>query len=256
MKQCFSIMYIFKTINLSYNLLMKTIIRKSNERLVTNIDWLKSYHTFSFGEHYDPNWMGFRNLRVINDDYIEPNQGFPFHPHRNMEIITFMLNGKLEHQDSLGNKSIIEPGELQVMSAGRGIIHSEFSKSDNGLVHLLQIWILPKEQNITPRYDQKQILNHSLKNCISLIASDDPKDLEVMAINANAKIWKANLENISTINFTPSHYQNLWIHVFKGSVSVNDQRLEEGDSLGILDVNHELIFKNLDKADFLIFELE
>lgn len=235
---------------------MKTIIRKANDRLVTNIDWLKSYHTFSFGEHYDPNWMGFRNLRVINDDYIEPNQGFPFHPHRNMEIITFMLNGKLEHQDSLGNKAIIEPGELQVMSAGRGIIHSEFSKSDNGLVHLLQIWILPKEQNINPRYDQKLILNQNETQFIKLIASDDLKDSGSMTINASAKIWQGKLESNSSETFTSSHYKNLWIHVFKGSISIDEQVFESGDAIGILDLNQSIQIKSLSQSEFLIFELD
>jgi redox-sensitive bicupin YhaK (pirin superfamily) len=238
---------------------MKIIIRKSNERLQTQISWLKSFHTFSFGEHYDPNWMGYKNLRVINDDYIEPNQGFPFHPHKNMEIITFMLNGKLLHQDSLGNKSTIEPGELQVMSAGRGIIHSEFSKSETGLVHLLQIWIEPNQQNINPRYDQKQILKNSENNFLKVIACQDSKHFpDAMLLNANSYIWQGSYSENFELEFSPHYYKNIWIHVFQGNIEIANNSLFAGDAVAFSDINQKIHFKNVSNnpVGFLIFELE
>jgi redox-sensitive bicupin YhaK (pirin superfamily) len=238
---------------------MKTIIRKSNERLQTQISWLKSFHTFSFGEHYDPNWMGFKNLRVINDDYLEPNQGFPFHPHKNMEIVTFMLNGKLLHQDSLGNKSTIEPGELQVMSAGKGIIHSEFSKSETGRVHLLQIWIEPNQQNLNPRYEQKQILNNSENNFLKVIAGQDINHFpDAMLLNANSFIWQGSYNENFEIEFSPHLYKNLWIHVFQGDIQISNTSLFSGDAIAFSDLNQNIIIKNASNnpVGFLIFELE
>lgn len=250
-------MYLRNT-DLCYDEAMKTILRKSNDRLKTKIDWLESYHTFSFGEHYDPNWMGFRNLRVINDDYIEGGQGFPFHPHRNMEIVTFMLNGTLRHQDSLGNNMAITPGELQVMSAGSGIIHSEYSenKANDDRVHLLQIWLLPKEHNIKPRYDQKQILSGESTNFLKPIASDVVEGSDVMMINTDATIYQGSLESGFEKKFNPLKHKNLWIHVFEGSVLVNDIELNSGDAVGIMELDRELTFKgNKSKASFLVFEL-
>ena len=239
---------------------MEMIMRKSNDRLKTNIDWLKSFHTFSFAEHYDPNWMGFRNLRVINDDYIEAGQGFPFHPHRNMEIITFMLNGSLRHKDSLGNDMAITPGEIQVMSAGSGIIHSEYSENNEGedLVHLLQIWILPKAHNIKPRYDQKQIRSNSEKNFLKVIATDDESDKETMFINANATLWQGSFEGSFSQSFSPKSRKNLWIHVYEGEVLIDGNKLVSGDSMGVLNLEKELVFSNdtQKKTEFLIFELE
>ncbi len=236
---------------------MKTILRKANDRLKTKIDWLESYHTFSFGEHYDASWMGFRNLRVINDDYIEGGQGFPFHPHRNMEIVTFMLNGTLRHQDSLGNNMKITPGELQVMSAGSGIIHSEYSENNENdeRVHLLQIWLLPKEHNIKPRYDQKQILNGEASNFLKPIASDVVEGNDVMMINADATIYQGSMEAGVEKKFSPIKNKNLWVHVFAGSLYLNDQLLKSGDSIGIVELDSEITFKADSNTSFLVFEL-
>lgn len=236
---------------------MKTILRKANDRLKTKIDWLESYHTFSFGEHYDPNWMGFRNLRVINDDYIEGGRGFPFHPHRNMEIVTFMLNGTLRHQDSLGNNIKITPGELQVMSAGSGIIHSEYSENNENdeRVHLLQIWLLPKEHNIKPRYDQKQILNGEASNFLKPIASDVVEGNDVMMINADATIYQGSMDAGVEKKFSPIKNKNLWVHVFAGSLYLNDQLLKSGDSIGIVELDSEITFKADSDTSFLVFEL-
>jgi redox-sensitive bicupin YhaK (pirin superfamily) len=239
---------------------MQTILRKSNDRLQTKISWLESYHTFSFGEHYDPKWMGFSNLRVINDDYIEANQGFPFHPHKNMEIITFMLNGSLRHKDSLGNNMSITPGELQVMSAGTGITHSEFSENNENSdrVHLLQIWIMPKENNISPRYDQKFIRNSAEKNFLKIIASDDQNLESAMFINANAHIWQGSMEENTTFEFSAKSRKNLWIHVYEGSVNILENTLSSGDALGVVSADQSFKISNNSKAktEFLIFELE
>ncbi len=237
---------------------MEVKLRKADDRLRTHKDWLISYHTFSFGEHHDPNWMSFKNLRVLNDDYIQSGQGFPFHPHRNMEIITFMLSGTLRHKDSLGNDIVINSGELQVMSAGTGIIHSEHSENstNNASTHLLQIWLLPKEHNIKPRYEQRQILNGTTKNFLRPIASDTINDSNIMPINSEATIYYGTLESGIEKDFCFYKNKNLWVHVFQGKLLVNDYELFSGDSMGIIELNQDIKFKgNNSSASFLIFEL-
>jgi redox-sensitive bicupin YhaK (pirin superfamily) len=234
----------------------KTMMRPANERLLTNISWLKSYHTFSFGEHYDPKWMGFRNLRVINDDYIRPDSGFPFHPHKNMEIITFLMEGKLLHKDNLGNSFVIAPGELQVMSAGRGIIHSEEAVSETSQVHLLQIWIMPKEDNISPRYSQKNIQGILAHNSIGLIASGMPIENDsVMPINANANLWHGKFDGAFEYEFKKLTYSNLWLHMIDGEIEIENQVLRSGDAIGIEDAQTLTKIASNTKAEFLLFEL-
>lgn len=228
---------------------MKTILRKSEARFLTQIDWLTSRHTFSFGEHYDPSWMGFFGLKVINDDWIRPNKGFPFHPHKNMEIITFMLQGKLRHKDSLDNNGLILPGEIQVMTAGTGIIHSEFCESDTDEdVHLLQIWVMPSIQNLKPSYGQNKILTNALG--LSLVFSSDKAPLN---------LWQGRLAMDSEMKFTPQKYQKIWIHMISGTLNLNEFELNEGDGLGLYEGIDGLVLKNTNstkEVHFLLFELE
>ncbi len=169
-------------------------VRKSAERGTTQIDWLDSRHTFSFGDYYDSRWMGFGPLRVINEDFVEPGMGFGMHPHRDMEIITYIVKGALEHKDSLGTGSVIRPGDVQRMTAGRGIRHSEFNPSATERVHLLQIWIEPSERGLQPSYEQKTIPDGERHNRLRLIASPDGRDGSV-TIHQDADVYAALLDS-------------------------------------------------------------
>src|SRR5574340_472004 len=167
-------------------------LRRANERGHADHGWLNSYHTFSFANYYDPRWMGFRDLRVINDDLVMPGMGFPTHPHRDMEIITYILSGKLEHKDSLGTGSVILPGDGQRMTAGRGIRHSEYNPSDSETAHLLQIWILPEKPGLEPSYEQKSFPEAEKRGKLRLIASRDGAEGSVR-INQDAKLYVSRL---------------------------------------------------------------
>jgi redox-sensitive bicupin YhaK (pirin superfamily) len=211
------------------------IIRRANERGITKINWLESFHTFSFGEYYDPKWIQYKNLRVVNEDFIKKDNGFPMHPHKNMEIITFLIQGELTHKDNLGNHEVIRPGEIQVMSAGTGIIHSELALAQNDDVHLLQIWILPNKLNIPPRYEQRKIRDIETFNQAIIVASGQNLNGNnlVMPLSADADIHYFKLKNNQSIKLNHSHYPNLYLHLIKGNIEVDGVTLGPSDEIFI-----------------------
>lgn len=215
---------------------MKTIYHPANERGMANHGWLKSAHSFSFANFYDPSKMGFGLLRVLNDDYVEAGMGFGTHPHDNMEIISIALEGELEHQDSIGNKAVIKPGEVQIMSAGTGVKHSEKNKSTSKAVKFLQIWVMPRERNITPRYDQRFFDPKESLNKLQTVVSPDNLNDEGVKINQDAWFHLSTLEAGKAINYQINKTENgLYVFVLEGSVVINDQKLSSRDALGISD---------------------
>ncbi len=228
-------------------------IRRSQERGGGNYGWLDTRHTFSFDQYYDPRFMGFRSLRVINEDVVAPATGFPTHPHRDMEIITYILEGKLEHRDSLGTGSIILPGDGQRMTAGRGIRHSEFNPSQTDPVHLLQIWILPEKHGLEPSYEQKSFPESDKRGKLRVIASRDGRERSV-TINQNAQLYVSLLspgEEV-THDFAGGRYG--WLQVAKGDVEVNGAKLQQGDGAAISD-EAKISIKGTHEAEVLLFDL-
>jgi redox-sensitive bicupin YhaK (pirin superfamily) len=209
-----------------------TLYRPADSRGKTRIDWLESYHSFSFGDYYDPRFMGFSDLRVINDDYVAPEGGFATHGHRDMEIITVVLDGELAHKDSLGNGSLILPGEVQRMSAGSGIRHSEFNPSTVQPVHLLQIWILPEKQGIEPSYEQTRFEEDESQNRFRLVASRDGREGSV-TIHQDAELYLANISQNNQVEMPLLPERSYWVHVATGQVASDGVTLSAGDSLGI-----------------------
>lgn len=205
------------------------IIRRANERGHAEHGWLDTYHTFSFANYYDPNWMGFRSLRVINDDLVMPGMGFGTHPHRDMEIITYVLSGALEHKDSMGNGRIIRPGEVQYMAAGTGIQHSEFNPSKEEAVHLLQIWIVPERRGLKPRYAEKSLANTPTGE-FNLVVSKAGRDGS-LPINQDADLYVARLEKGNEVSHGLKSARHAWVHVAEGEVNLNGDTLNAGDSV-------------------------
>ena len=204
------------------------IIRKSTERGHASHGWLDTYHTFSFADYYDPNWMGFRSLRVINDDLVMPGMGFGTHPHRDMEIITYILSGSLEHKDSMGNGRVIQTGEVQYMSAGTGVQHSEFNPLKDEAVHLLQIWIEPDRNGLTPRYAEKSLANAATGE-FHLVTSKTGRDGS-LAIHQDADLWLAKLVKGDRVTHPLASGRHAWIHVAEGEVTLNGEKLSAGDA--------------------------
>ncbi|HTQ13233.1 MAG TPA: pirin family protein [Rhizomicrobium sp.] len=209
-------------------------LRKSEDRGKTRIDWLDSRHSFSFGDYRDPDHAGFGPLRVINEDWIGGGGGFHPHPHRDMEIVTYMLDGALEHRDSLGHGGIIRPGEIQRMSAGRGIVHAEFNASRSETAHLLQIWIVPSKAGLDPSYEQKAIDPQSVRNRLSRIAAPDPRASEVRLVQ-DAEIWAAKLAPDEEVVHRLEPGRRAWLQVAGGEVTAGPRRLKAGDALGVTD---------------------
>lgn len=207
------------------------ILRKAVDRGHSQLEWLSSYHTFSFANYYDESWMGFGHLRVINEDYIQPNKGFDMHSHRNMEIITYIVSGVLKHQDSMGNGSVIMPGEIQRMSAGSGVRHSEFNHSGVAGLHLLQIWILPEQEGIEPGYEQKKIDKEL--NCLLLIGSNHPT-AQAVTIHQGIQLFVGFFDKEKSIVHSLNCRQ-AWLQLIKGRITVNKQDLDAGDGVGIRD---------------------
>jgi redox-sensitive bicupin YhaK (pirin superfamily) len=228
-------------------------LRKAKDRFHTRIDWLDSWHTFSFGDHYDPEHMGFRVLRVINDDTVQPGQGFGEHPHRDMEILSYVLEGGLSHRDSSGGGGVIRPGDVQRMSAGSGVVHSEFNASSTEPVHFLQIWILPERRGIKPGYEQKSLLRRDLGGKLQLLASRDGRDGSV-TIHQDASVYGAALGKGERASFEPAPSRHAWVHVARGTLGLNGQELAAGDGAAVSD-ERALTLVGIDSAEVLLFDL-
>jgi quercetin 2,3-dioxygenase len=228
-------------------------IRPSNERGGGDYGWLKTRHTFSFNDYSDPKWMGFRSLRVINEDWVAAGGGFPTHPHRDMEIITYVLSGKLEHKDSLGTGSVILPGDGQRMTAGRGIRHSEANGSPTEAVHLLQIWILPDKSGHEPGYEQKSFPESEKRGKFRLIASNDGAEGSVK-INQDAKLFVTLLAPGEEVTQSLGGKRSAWLQVAKGEIELNGKTLKQGDGAAISD-EAKLKVKAIEEAEVLLFDL-
>lgn len=207
-------------------------IRNSSDRGHFDHGWLKTQHTFSFGDYHDPQWMGFRALRVINEDWVEPGMGFGTHPHRDMEIITYVLEGALEHKDSMGTGSVIVPSEVQRMSAGSGVTHSEFNHSKAERVHLLQIWIVPEEKGLPPRYEQKPFGKDQKEGRLCLIASHDGREGS-LHIHQDANVYATLLKKDVSVALAIPPDRHVWVQVARGSITLNGQHLDAGDGAGV-----------------------
>src|SRR5271156_5824236 len=227
--------------------------RKSADRGRTKVDWLDSRHTFSFGDYYDPGEMGFRTLRVINEDRVRPGAGFPTHGHRDMEIITYILEGALEHKDSLGTGSIIRPGEAQRMSAGAGITHSEFNHSKTEPVHFLQIWIMPSTRGIAPGYEQKTIDDSKAHGGFATVGAPNSGDKSVK-IHQDAELSVTKLEPGQTVTKDLKKGRHGWVQVARGAVTVNGTALAEGDGAAISD-EEKVTLSATASAEILFFDL-
>lgn len=228
-------------------------IRPANERGVTNWGWLDSRHTFSFANYHDPAHIRFRSLRVINDDRIEAGGGFPMHPHRDMEIISIVVSGALEHRDSLGNGSVIRPTDVQRMTAGTGIMHSEFNPSDSEATHLMQIWIMPDKQGLTPSYEQIAFPDDARHGRLCLVASKDGSEGSV-TINQDADVYATRLSPGEGVSQPIGKGRGVWVQVATGSISVNGQRLDEGDGAAITEEDC-LEIQGVTDAEALVFDL-
>jgi len=227
-------------------------LRKASDRGLTKLDWLNSRHTFSFGEYYDPKESGFSVLRVINDDHVAPGKGFGTHPHRDMEIITYVLEGAVEHRDSLGTRSVIPAGDVQRMTAGTGITHSEFNPSPSAPLHFLQIWILPEAAGIKPGYEQKT-LGDRTKGKLALVASHAGGD-GALKIHQDADLYIGALEKGQAVEKELASGRNAYVHVARGKLDLNGIALGEGDGAKIKDESH-LKFVATDDAEVLLFDL-
>lgn len=225
-------------------------IRKSSDRGKTKIDWLDSSHTFSFADYYDPEFMRFGDLRVINEDIVQPGKGFERHAHRDMEIISYIIEGALAHKDNMGNGSVIKPGEIQVMTAGEGIEHSEFNHSKSELVHFLQIWIAPERFGLTPSYEQKII--KSIPNEWILIGAKEGGDAAV-TIHQDICMYVAFMQKHDTLKYTLDKNRMGWLQVVKGTIKLNDRSLSAGDGAAIQD--ESLIIDCIENAEILFFDL-
>ena len=228
-------------------------IRPSAERGGGNHGWLNTKHTFSFADYWDPKWMGFRSLRVINEDRVRANTGFPTHPHRDMEIITYVLSGKLEHKDSLGTGSVILPGDGQRMTAGSGIRHSEFNPSTTEPVHFLQIWILPEKAALPPSYEQKSFPEDQKRGKLRLIASRDARE-ESVKIHQDAKLYVSLLKPDEEVTHQLAQERYGWLQVARGAVKLNGKKLNQGDGAAISDETM-LTLKATEDAEVLLFDL-
>lgn len=230
------------------------IVRKADDRGHFDFGWLNTHHTFSFGEYHDPRHTRFRSLRVINEDFVAPGRGFPTHGHRDMEIITYILSGELEHRDSMGTGSIIQRGDAQRMSAGTGVTHSEANPSQESPVHLLQIWIFPSEHDLTPEYEQKSFTDDEKRNRLRLIVSPDGSDGSVR-IHQDAKIYAALLDQDQEVTHTLAHGRGAWLQVATGSVILNDTSLVQGDGAAVREETAIRITAQ-EPAEVLLFDLE
>lgn len=229
-------------------------VRPANERGAANLGWLDTRHTFSFGNYNDPSHMGFASLRVINEDKVAPGQGFATHGHRDMEIVTYVLAGALEHKDSIGNGSIIQPGDVQRMSAGTGILHSEYNASEVDPVHLLQIWILPEAQGIAPGYEQTHFAPTEKQGKLRLVGSRDGRDGSV-TIHQDVNLYTATLGIAESVSYSLEPGRVAWIQVARGETEVNGQALAAGDGAAVRDLTDLTVAGTAADTEVLLFDL-
>jgi hypothetical protein len=228
-------------------------IRASQDRGKTDFGWLKSYHSFSFGSYFDPNHHNFGSLRVINEDIISAQSGFEKHPHRDMEIITVVISGEITHQDSINNSKVIKAGEVQIMSAGSGIYHSEFNLQKNASTHLLQIWITPKIKNVEPRYQQKDFSRNLRKNSLNLIISNFLDNCE-LKIYQDAKIYLSDFNSEKEISYDIENNHKIWLQVISGELQIDDKIAAKGDGI-MIENEKNFKIKTLSETKFLLFDL-
>ena len=228
-------------------------IRRGNERGHANHGWLDTYHTFSFDTYYDPRFMGFRHLRVINEDRVAAGRGFPTHPHRDMEIITYILEGALQHRDSMGTGSVIRPGEVQRMSAGTGVTHSEQNASTTDPVHLLQIWILPEKKGITPGYEQTKFERQELEGRLTVVGSNTPSG-HAVTIHQDVQLYASILPAGKSVTHALAPGRHAWLQVARGTADLNGQAIAAGDGVAITQEAAVNITATAD-AEILLFDL-
>ena len=229
-------------------------VRPAQTRGVTNVGWLNSKHTFSFGYYYDPSQMGVSSLRVINEDIVQPSKGFSTHAHQDMEIISYVLEGELEHKDSVGNCSVIRPGDIQRISAGTGIAHSEFNTSSTDPVHFLQIWVLPEQNGIQPSYEQQHFSLEEKQSELRLIVSSDGRNNSLM-IHQDANIYVAVLDSGDRITHHTDPRRSLWLQITRGSVEIKGQILQIGDGAAITEERDLTIKATAQNTEVLLFDL-
>ena len=229
-------------------------IRSAAERGQSRLGWLDSRHTFSFSNYYDPAYMGFGALRVINEDRVQPGKGFGTHSHRDMEILSWVLDGALEHRDSMGTHGVIRPGELQRMSAGTGVTHSEFNASTSEPVHFLQIWLLPEREGLAPSYEQRAFAPTDLEDRLHMIASHDGRD-DSIKVHQDVNLYASRMSPDASVSFRPGAGRSLWLHVAKGKVQVEGRELQAGDAASWTVGPDALDIRAAAPSEVLLFDL-
>ncbi len=232
---------------------MQNLIRRSEDRGSANFGWLDSKHSFSFGGYYDPQFMGFGPLRVINEDRVAPGGGFPTHPHRDMEIITYPLAGALEHKDSTGEHSVIRPGDVQRMSAGTGVRHSEFNASQTDPVRFLQIWIIPEREGLRPGYEEKTFAEEEKRGKLRLIGSRDGRDGS-LTIHQDVDLYATRLERGERASLALRGGRGVWVQVADGALSVNGEEVHAGDGIAIAAAG-EVVIEGRERTEALVFDM-
>lgn len=230
------------------------VMRRAEDRGRANLGWLDSRHTFSFGHYYDPDQMGFGTLRVINEDRVSPGTGFGTHGHRDMEIVSYVLDGELQHRDDIGNGSIIRPGDIQRMSAGTGIRHSEYNPSSEKAVHFLQIWILPERPGLEPGYEQTHFGDGAIDGALRLVASRDGREGSV-TIHQDVDLHAARLGDGDTVDFVLRPGRRAWLHVARGSVELNGKSMNAGDGAAIEDEPALTVGSRSAATEILLFDM-
>jgi redox-sensitive bicupin YhaK (pirin superfamily) len=228
-------------------------IRRAEDRGHANHGWLDTYHTFSFSTYHDPRHMGFRSLRVMNEDFVAPGEGFGTHPHQDMEIVTYVLEGALEHKDSMGNGEVLRPGEFQRMTAGTGITHSEFNPSESEPVHLYQIWLYPERRGLSPSYEQKRFEEFERRNRLRLVASRDAAEGSLL-IHQDASIYLSSLDDGEQVSHEFADGRHAWLQVLRGTATLNGQSLKTGDGAAVSD-ERALTIEAAGDAEIMLFDL-
>jgi redox-sensitive bicupin YhaK (pirin superfamily) len=228
-------------------------VRHARERGRSNVGWLDSWHSFSFSDYYDPRYMGFRALRVLNDDRVNPSAGFGAHSHRDMEIVSYVLSGELAHRDSMGNGSSMRPGDVQRMSAGSGVTHSEWNHSTSEPVHFLQIWLVPEQRGIAPSYEQRHFAPAQLKDRLCLVASHDGRDGS-LTVHQDVALYVSKLGAGQELAYAVAPGRALWLHVARGTLALDGLTLGEGDGAALTEAS-ALSVRAHDESELLLFDL-